>query len=87
MLTCLSPCPALPPQVPSLKHWLGFEQAERHDMAASDDMRAEVAAYYFHHYMCHFGCNEYGTVLSSIPQVMSWDDHDIFDVGCCWRSP
>ncbi|GLI69877.1 hypothetical protein VaNZ11_014594 [Volvox africanus] len=42
-------------------------------------MRTQVDAYYFHHYCCHFSQPPIADVYALVPQVMSWDDHDIFD--------
>jgi hypothetical protein len=51
-------------------------------MAMPQEAVDQAEAYYFHHYMCHFSDNAQGAAYRSIPSVMSWDDHDIFDVRC-----
>ena len=38
-----------------------------------------MSDYYFHHYAVHWGYAAIGEGMRSIPSVMSWDDHDIFD--------
>ncbi|GIL81800.1 hypothetical protein Vretifemale_10798 [Volvox reticuliferus] len=45
----------------------------------TEGMKAEVDAYYFHHYCCHFSQPPIADVYALVPQVMTWDDHDIFD--------
>ncbi|GIL73332.1 hypothetical protein Vretifemale_3526 [Volvox reticuliferus] len=39
----------------------------------------EVFDFYFRNYTTHFGKPTFRDALASIPQVMVWDDHDIFD--------
>jgi len=48
-------------------------------MKFSPEMQFEVEEYYFHHYAVHFAYSFIGQAMRSIPSVMSWDDHDIFD--------
>jgi hypothetical protein len=68
--------------VPSLKAWLEHQPKEqRPSLPASEAMEAEASAYYFHHYMKHFADGPVGRAYRSIPYAMTWDDHDIFDVG------
>ncbi|KAI8466181.1 MAG: hypothetical protein J3K34DRAFT_524717 [Monoraphidium minutum] len=39
----------------------------------------QTEAYYFHHYAVHWAHPAVAGVFSSIPQIMTWDDHDLFD--------
>jgi hypothetical protein len=70
------PAPGPPPphhqQVPSLKAWLRIEpHSERYSRPASSEMGEQCEAYYFHHYMRHFGEGPVGQVYRTIPQARS----------------
>jgi hypothetical protein len=83
------PPPARPPpspptriQVPALKAWLRIEpHTERFRTPASGggETAEQCEAYYFHHYMKHFGDGPIGQAYRTIPQALTFDDHDIFD--------
>ncbi|CAD7704898.1 unnamed protein product [Ostreobium quekettii] len=45
----------------------------------TDGMPGEVEAYYFQHYCEHFSSPGMADAMASVPQMMIWDDHDIFD--------
>ena len=47
----------------------------------------QVEEYYFHHYAVHFAYSFIGQAMRSIPSVMSWDDHDIFDGWGSYPTP
>lgn len=66
-------------KIPSIKQWLQHPKETRHREPFTPLMAAEVEAYYFHHYATHFSYGVIGHLLGCIPQVMTWDDHDIFD--------
>jgi hypothetical protein len=56
--------------VPSLKAWLRIEpHSERYVQPASAEMGEQCEAYYFHHYMRHFGEGPVGHAYRSIPQA------------------
>eukprot|EP01025_Chloroclados_australasicus_P056734 TRINITY_DN7058_c0_g1_i1.p1 TRINITY_DN7058_c0_g1~~TRINITY_DN7058_c0_g1_i1.p1 ORF type:complete len:482 (+),score=36.69 TRINITY_DN7058_c0_g1_i1:185-1630(+) len=42
-------------------------------------MESDAIHYYLHHYLQHFNTCAMRDALACIPQVMMWDDHDIFD--------
>ena len=42
-------------------------------------MAEEVTHFYFTHYRQHWSSRHLSDALACIPQVMMWDDHDIFD--------
>ncbi|KAI8466328.1 MAG: hypothetical protein J3K34DRAFT_485023 [Monoraphidium minutum] len=64
---------------PALAPFLESPAEARASWAWSRDMKRDVEAYYFHHYSVHFTYGLIGEALRSIPQIMTWDDHDIFD--------
>lgn len=43
------------------------------------EMATDVEEYYFTHYIEHFGQDTLRHCYASIPSVMNWDDHDVFD--------
>ncbi|DBB15612.1 TPA: hypothetical protein ACH3X3_003824 [Trebouxia sp. C0006] len=45
----------------------------------TDAMAEEATYFYFTHYRQHWCCRHLADALACIPQVMMWDDHDIFD--------
>lgn len=80
-------------QTPALDEWINSsdpnsklkDRKARFSLPATPAMVAEAEGYYFHHYMHHFGGGSVGEAFRRIPQLMTWDDHDIFDVStCCW---
>lgn len=40
---------------------------------------SQVEWYYFSHYVKHWSEPMFSDALATIPQIMIWDDHDIFD--------
>ena len=54
-----------------------FEDWEREEF--TDEMRAAVEDFYFDLYRQRWGQPEIAPVLSQVPSMMMWDDHDIFD--------
>jgi hypothetical protein len=75
-------------QTPALDQWINTDakgnskdRKARFALPATPAMVAEAEGYYFHHYMHHFGGGSVGEAFRRIPQVMTWDDHDIFDVS------
>ncbi|DBA98627.1 TPA: hypothetical protein ACH3X1_014416 [Trebouxia sp. C0004] len=45
----------------------------------TDAMAEEATYFYFTHYRQHWCSRHFADALACIPQVMMWDDHDIFD--------
>jgi len=64
---------------PALQRFFEEAPETRVGMEFAEDMQEEVSDYYFHHYAVHWGYSAIGEGMRSIPSVMSWDDHDIFD--------
>src|SRR5215208_565343 len=65
-----------------LRSWLEerfdvFEDWEREEF--TDEMRAATEDFYFDLYLQRWGQPEIAPVLSQVPSMMMWDDHDIFD--------
>lgn len=44
-----------------------------------DALKEEAEDYYFVHYLLHYETKSLRQMAASIPNVMLWDDHDIFD--------
>lgn len=65
-------------RVPALHAW--SEKSRRaKQQAAFDHMRKRVQSFYFDLYTRRWAQEEVAIVLASIPTLMMWDDHDIFD--------
>jgi hypothetical protein len=65
-----------------LRSWLEerfdvFEDWEREEF--TDEMRAATEDFYFDLYCQRWSQPEIAKVLSQVPSMMMWDDHDIFD--------
>jgi hypothetical protein len=71
-------------EVPELGAWrrLSWARANAHPFTAS--MAREVERYYFRRYRWLWGQKEIAPLLASIPSLMMWDDHDIFDGWGSW---
>lgn len=74
---------AHPDMLPSHKNnhrWLEIpDKGKKYSAPFTPQMAADVAAYYFHHYCIHWSYGALGECTRCIPQVMTWDDHDLFD--------
>ncbi|CAD7700165.1 unnamed protein product [Ostreobium quekettii] len=67
-------------EIPLVSEWLGIKgRGARHRAPFTEDMRAQVELFYFEHYCTHFMATGMREALAAIPNVMMWDDHDIFD--------
>ncbi len=63
----------------SLKAWTELNGDARNKAAFSDGMKAEVDSFFIETYIARWSQPEVAEMMSSIPTVMMWDDHDIFD--------
>ncbi len=63
----------------SLKRWSERPAKERFKAAFTATMRRQVERFYFDLYCDRFGQRDMVSMLSRVPTVMMWDDHDIFD--------
>ncbi len=64
---------------PSLKTWGELTQAERTKSPFTADMKTEVTAFFEKTYLERWAQPEVAEVMGSVPSIMMWDDHDIFD--------
>ena len=65
--------------VPSLKAWTDRSKKERFDEPFTDEMDRQVENFYFDLYCQRWTQEVPASVLSQIPTIMMWDDHDVFD--------
>ncbi len=65
--------------VPSLTDWLQKSEEDRIAAPFDQTMADEVDEFYFDLYRKRWAQNEVAAVISGIPTLMMWDDHDIFD--------
>lgn len=64
---------------PTLSDWSHLEVSQRIKRAASPTMIGEIERYYEDLYLQRWSRPALAAMLASIPSVMMWDDHDIFD--------
>ncbi|WP_373778744.1 hypothetical protein [Glaesserella sp.] len=77
--------------IKSLKRWIGMSRQEQLKYKVPDKLDKEIESYYFNHY-CESWLskerNQWGAKnrtldsaygMATIPTIMMWDDHDIFD--------
>lgn len=64
---------------PTVEAWneLGYEQRIR--ARATQRMKKELADFYESLYLRHWAKDDMAFMMASVPSVMMWDDHDIFD--------
>jgi len=62
-----------------LKKWSDLSRRKRRVRAFNNTMRQQVNEFYFTLYKERWAQKEVASILSSIPTIMTWDDHDIFD--------
>ena len=65
--------------VPYLKEWVEMDWNTKWTCDFRDDLREQVEQYHFNAYLENWERPEVKNVLASIPSIMMWDDHDIFD--------
>jgi hypothetical protein len=65
--------------VPYLKDWVEMEWNEKWTCDFRDDLKQQVEEYHFNTYVQNWERPEVKNALASIPSLMMWDDHDIFD--------
>ena len=66
-------------EVPELHAWQHQLEADRRVAPFTDAMRRHVTAYYHARYVELWSQPDLVPLLASIPSLMMWDDHDIFD--------
>jgi hypothetical protein len=62
-----------------LETWAGLPGHERNAAPFPDELRAEVDGFFFENYLERWSQPEVAAMMASVPTVMMWDDHDIFD--------
>jgi hypothetical protein len=65
--------------VPELKKWLALDKSERISRQFNKTMQAQVDRFYDSLYRDRWENEAMSLMLASVPSVMMWDDHDIFD--------
>lgn len=73
-------------EVPTLAAWVKRGLKIKHAPAVTDELRAEIRAYYYRLYMLVWSQPDIRTMLASVASLMIWDDHDIFDGWGSWSS-
>ncbi|CAF4078633.1 unnamed protein product [Rotaria sordida] len=66
--------------VPFLRAWINMEWNQKWTTDFRDDLKEQVEQYHFNTYAQNWDRRaEVKRALTSIPSLMMWDDHDIFD--------
>ena len=66
--------------IPFLRAWVNMQWNEKWTCDFRDDLKEQVEQYHFNTYAENWDRRpEVKRALSSIPSLMMWDDHDIFD--------
>lgn len=65
--------------VRSLDQWTDLDRPSRNKATFTTDMRRQVDSYFADLYIQRWSQPEPQAMLSSIPTIMMWDDHDIMD--------
>ena len=66
-------------EVPSCRKWKELPRSKRIKMSATQKLKRELDRFYQDLYISRWGNKNMSLMLSSIPTLMMWDDHDIFD--------
>lgn len=66
-------------KVPALRDWLALRHDEKKDHPYTADMAKGVEQFYRDLYIEWWNQPELRKLLATIPTLMMWDDHDIFD--------
>lgn len=64
---------------PELRKWSELSWDQQHKAKVSPAMAAEIAQFYNQLYIDRWSDPDMTLMFASIPSVMMWDDHDIFD--------
>ncbi|MFC0116555.1 alkaline phosphatase D family protein [Pseudoalteromonas xiamenensis] len=65
--------------VPSLKQWNELPREKKIKAKANKQMKAQIRRFYSELYLDRWNKPDVAKMLASIPSIMMWDDHDIFD--------
>ncbi|WP_428776175.1 alkaline phosphatase D family protein [Vibrio sp.] len=66
-------------KVSLLKNWNELDRKEKVKRRASKDMVKQIDRFYSELYVDRWNKEPIASMLASIPSIMMWDDHDIFD--------
>ena len=66
-------------EVPEIKAWVSLDWPQRKIRAFNQKMRAQKERFFENLYLTRWAQPEVSSALASIPSLMMWDDHDIFD--------
>lgn len=66
-------------QLSSLKTWNELEREEKIKRKATKDILSQVDRFFSELYVERWNKEPIATMLASVPSIMMWDDHDIFD--------
>lgn len=72
--------------IPFLARWKTLPRAEQYTAALPDEIYIQIRDYYRACYMTYWSQPHIHDVLATIPSIMIWDDHDIFDGWGSWNS-
>lgn len=64
---------------PTLTAWAEADPDEKVDFAFTDAERTAAERYLFRRYLFLYSQPQTARLLASVPSIMMWDDHDIFD--------
>ncbi|MDB6110615.1 MAG: metallophosphatase, partial [Pedosphaera sp.] len=64
---------------PTLQRWNGLDAEEQEDAKVSARMASEIAGFYDGLYADRWKDETMSLMFASVPSIMMWDDHDIFD--------
>ena len=65
--------------VPSLNDWWKLPWPNRLETTLTSEIAEALLDFYFDHYCWLWSQREIAPIIASIPSLMMWDDHDIFD--------
>ena len=65
--------------IPYLKDWVDMEWNIKWTCDFREDLEKQIEQYHFNTYVENWERPEVKNALASIPSIMMWDDHDIFD--------
>ncbi|WP_151172309.1 alkaline phosphatase D family protein [Pseudoalteromonas ruthenica] len=66
-------------QVPTLQRWNELDKEQKITRQVSKEMRNQVTRFYSQLYLARWNKAPMAAMLASVPSLMMWDDHDIFD--------
>ena len=66
-------------RAPSVRRWAQLDRDRQAQQQVGPKIRGELERFYEDLYVRYWGFDEMALAMASIPTVMMWDDHDIFD--------